>query len=77
MRDNILKMYHNNARQFFSILSGTATLEVDGVFIELSALQGYEVSQIVPPQMLKNTKFIVTSQPNSKRDMVLTKNKNG
>jgi len=71
-----VRHYHNKSRQFFFILSGTATLEVDGEVIELRALEGYEVPPRVPHQMLNktnmNVEFIVTSQPNSRGDRVLT-----
>ncbi|WP_332634980.1 cupin domain-containing protein [Halalkalibacter flavus] len=74
---NEVKHYHNQSRQFFFVLSGTATLEVDGAIIELNSQEGTEVPPLVPHQMFNKTnqdlEFIVTSQPNSKGDRVLTK----
>jgi mannose-6-phosphate isomerase-like protein (cupin superfamily) len=72
-----VRHYHNHSHQFFFVLSGTATLEVDGVSIELNPQEGYQVPPLVPHQMFNKTnhdvEFIVTSQPNSKGDRVLTK----
>ncbi len=71
-----VRHYHNHSQQFFFVLSGTATLEVDGTIIELNSQEGFEVSPLVPHQMFnktnQNLEFIVTSQPNSKGDRVLT-----
>ncbi|MDN4074895.1 cupin domain-containing protein [Fictibacillus terranigra] len=68
--------YHHRSRQFFFVLSGTATLEVDGELIELHPQEGYEVPPLVPHQMFNKTnldiEFIVTSQPNSRGDRMLT-----
>lgn len=70
-----IRHYHNLARQFFFVLSGTATLEVDGELIELKPQEGYEVPPHVPHQMFNKSncdiEFIVTSQPNSRGDRVL------
>lgn len=70
-----VRHYHERSRQFFFVLSGTATLEVDGVSIQLHPQEGYEVPPLVPHQMFNNTnqdvEFIVTSQPNSRGDRVL------
>lgn len=39
MPQNTLEVrhYHNHSQQFFFVLSGTATLEVDGTIIELNS----------------------------------------
>ncbi|UOE95246.1 cupin domain-containing protein [Alkalihalobacillus sp. LMS39] len=70
-----VRHYHERSRQFFFVLSGTATLEVDGVSIQLHPQEGYEVPPLVSHQMFNNTnqdvEFIVTSQPNSRIDRVL------
>lgn len=50
-----VRHYHNHSRQFFFVLSGTATLEVDGVLIELYSQEGYEISPLVPHQMFNKT----------------------
>jgi mannose-6-phosphate isomerase-like protein (cupin superfamily) len=72
-----VRHYHNHSRQFFFVLSGKATLEVDGILVELNPQEGYEVPPLVPHQMFNTTnqdvEFLVTSQPNSKGDRVLIK----
>lgn len=71
-----VRHYHAHSRQFFFVLSGTATLEVDGELFQLNAEEGYEVAPLVPHQMFNKSnddlEFIVTSQPNSKGDRILT-----
>lgn len=72
---NEVRHYHKHSRQFFFVLSGTATLEVDGVTIELKTQEGCEVPPLVPHQMFNKTEqdveFIVASQPSTKGDRVL------
>ena len=65
---------HKHAEQFFYILSGVATLEVDGVVNILSKNQGIHVPPDVVHQ-LKNEDnedlvFIVTSTPPSHGDKI-------
>lgn len=71
-----VRHYHNYARQFFFVLSGTATIEISGKRIILSREEGIEVPPLVPHQMLNESKhdveFIVISQPTSKDDRILT-----
>ncbi|MBS4213794.1 cupin domain-containing protein [Neobacillus rhizophilus] len=66
--------YHVHAWQFFFILSGTATLEVDGKRVILEQMEGYEVPPMVPHQIFNETdndiEFLVTSQPNSRGDRI-------
>lgn len=70
-----VRHYHNHSRQFFFVLAGTATLEVNGETIELNSQEGYEVPPGIPHQVFNSTnkqlEFVVTSQPNSKGDRVL------
>lgn len=67
--------FHRVALQFFFVLSGVATLELDGERIELRALEGVEVPPRVPHQMQNRSdtpiEFLVVSQPNSRDDRVL------
>lgn len=67
--------FHRNARQFFSVLSGTATLEIAGVRQVLRAHEGLEVPPEVPHQMFNESEqaveFLVVSQPASHDDRVL------
>lgn len=71
-----VRHYHNYARQFFFILSGTAILEIDGERITLNPQEGMEVPPLIPHQMINESdgdvEFLVISQPNSKGDRVLT-----
>ncbi|NKF49158.1 cupin domain-containing protein [Shewanella sp. WXL01] len=66
---------HTQSEQFFFVLSGCATLEVNGEVFELSAQQGKHVAANTPHQ-LKNLAdqdlhFIVTSTPPSLSDRQL------
>lgn len=71
-----VRHYHHASRQFFFVLTGTAILEVDGERILLKPFEGYEIPPGVPHQMLNESnsdiEFLVTSQPNSKGDRILT-----
>lgn len=67
--------YHNQARQFFFVLSGTATMEMNGECILITSQEGIEVAPLVPHQMSneldQDLEFLVISQPNSRGDRVL------
>ena len=69
-----VRHYHTHAEQFFFVLSGTASLEVDGTVYELRPMHGFHVPAGVPHQM-KNTHdtdviFTVTSTPPSHGDRI-------
>ncbi|AIQ47549.1 cupin [Paenibacillus sp. FSL R7-0273] len=70
-----VRHYHEKSRQFFFILSGTATLEVDGVEYTLYPQEGKEVPPLIAHQMLNKSdsdvEFLVTSQPPSKGDRII------
>ncbi|MBP1966684.1 cupin domain-containing protein [Paenibacillus aceris] len=70
-----VKHYHQNARQFFFVLSGTATLEVGDKEIVLHQQEGIEVPPLTPHQMFNKSQdeveFLVISQPNSKGDRIV------
>ncbi|MFD6211024.1 cupin domain-containing protein [Peribacillus sp. NPDC060253] len=70
-----IKHYDQHARQFFFVLSGIATIEVDGKEITLNPQEGVEVPPLVPHQMFNKSnnevEFLVTSQPTSKGDRIL------
>jgi mannose-6-phosphate isomerase-like protein (cupin superfamily) len=70
-----VKHYHQHARQFFFVLSGIATIEIDGKEIILNPQEGVEVPPLVPHQMFNKSneevEFLVISQPTSKGDRVL------
>ena len=70
-----MRHYHNTARQFFLVLSGTATLDIDGKREVLQTQQGLEVPPRVPHQMLNLSdvavEFLVISHPSTRDDRVL------
>jgi mannose-6-phosphate isomerase-like protein (cupin superfamily) len=69
-----IKHYHQRARQFFFILSGEATLELDGETRVLREREGIEVPPGAPHQMRNQSNvdllFTVTSTPKSHGDRV-------
>ncbi len=69
-----IRHYHQRARQFFFVLSGTATLEIDGQREVLHSFEGVEVPPNVPHQMINDSaedlEFLVISQPKSHGDRV-------
>jgi len=70
-----VRHYHQQSRQFFFVLSGSATIEIDGNEIALNTQEGIEVAPLVPHQMFNKSndeiEFLVISQPISKGDRVL------
>jgi mannose-6-phosphate isomerase-like protein (cupin superfamily) len=70
-----VRHYHQHARQFFFILSGIATMELDGEEQTLTARQGIEVSPGALHQMFNRSneplEFLVISQPASHDDRVI------
>ncbi|WP_054940832.1 cupin domain-containing protein [Paenibacillus ihuae] len=70
-----VKHYHQQARQFFFVLSGTATLEIAGTEIVLNSQEGIEVHPLVPHQMFNTSgaevEFLVISTPSSKGDRIV------
>jgi mannose-6-phosphate isomerase-like protein (cupin superfamily) len=70
-----VKHYHQHARQFFYILTGTATFELNGEQIFLHPQEGIEVPPLVPHQIRNESdgdiEFLVISNPTSKGDRVI------
>jgi mannose-6-phosphate isomerase-like protein (cupin superfamily) len=66
--------YHLHARQFFYVLDGVLTLEIDGQDFLLQAGEGIEVSPNQPHQAFNRSPaavlMLVTSQPPSHGDRV-------
>ncbi|MEO4052299.1 cupin domain-containing protein [Solibacillus sp. CAU 1738] len=66
--------YHQQARQFFFVLSGVATIEINGEVITLNSQEGVEVPPLIEHQMRNDSnedvEFLVISQPNSRGDRV-------
>lgn len=66
---------HHNARQFFFVLVGIATFEIDSTYTVLHAQQGIEIAPGVPHQIRNESddaiEFLVTSQPTTRGDRYL------
>lgn len=66
--------HHEKARQFFYVLSGQFTMELDGVVHTLSPGQGIEIPPGLPHQAMNasgaDTEFMAISQPASQGDRV-------
>ncbi|MBL4918325.1 cupin domain-containing protein [Szabonella alba] len=64
--------FHNRARQFFYVLSGTLTMELDGKVYQVSARRGIAVPPGQPHQARNDTAedvfFLVISSPTSRGD---------
>jgi mannose-6-phosphate isomerase-like protein (cupin superfamily) len=65
---------HNKSRQFFFVLSGSATLEYGDKVAKLAANQGFEVPPGVPQRILNQgtvpLELVVTSNPPSHQDRI-------
>ena len=65
---------HNKSRQFFFILAGEATMEMNGEIQHLQAGQGIEVPPQTPHQMMNQSnavlEFVVVSCPPSHGDRI-------
>ncbi|KQO01395.1 cupin domain-containing protein [Paenibacillus sp. Leaf72] len=70
-----VKHYHQTARQFFFVLSGTATMEIGDKVVIINGQEGMEVSPHIPHRMSNQSnaeiEFLVISQPNSKGDKII------
>ncbi len=70
-----VRHHHTQARQFFFVLAGTLTLEVDGVVHNVTAGQGLEVPPLVAHQAINRSgadvEFLVTSQPPAQGDRIV------
>lgn len=66
--------YHDHAHQFFFVLSGTATMDIDGERMVLQKNEGIEVPLLKPHQMRNDSEeeveLLVISQPNSRGDRI-------
>lgn len=67
-----VRHYHNRAEQFFYVLSGQATMEVDGDLLKLTPNQGIHIPAGTPHQLsnrdIEDLQFIVVSTPPSHGD---------
>ena len=50
-----VRHFHNRSRQFFYVLSGIATIEIDGERHNIEAFQGIEVAPGIPHQMMNQS----------------------
>ncbi|WP_028401940.1 cupin domain-containing protein [Ectobacillus panaciterrae] len=70
-----VRHFHKKSRQLFFVLSGIATLEIDGKIEVIKAFEGVEVPPNTPYQMMnqsdQDVEFLVISQPTSKGDRML------
>ena len=75
-----IRHYHQKSEQFFFVLSGIASLEVDGQINFLKPQQGFHVKAGEPHQLRNDQNheliFLVTSVPPSHRDRVQAQNMN-
>jgi mannose-6-phosphate isomerase-like protein (cupin superfamily) len=66
--------YHKEAQQFFFILKGTATFEINGESVEVNEQEGIHIQNGIEHRIMNNTKndleFILSSQPSTKNDRI-------
>ncbi len=66
--------FHHQSQQFFYVLSGVASIEIDGEIFEVSTGNGIHVPSKANHQLMNkgsaNLKFLVISQPKSIGDRV-------
>lgn len=71
-----LRHYHSQSRQFFYVLFGRLTMEMDGQRFEIPVRQGIEVPPGVPHQARNDSRtgvsFLVVSSPTSRGDRLET-----
>ena len=73
-----VKHYHNFSHQFFYVIKGTATIEIENEIFSLNAFEGIEVKPGQIHQLRNETiddlEFIVVSSPKSHGDKVVVEN---
>ncbi len=66
------KHYHNNSQQFFRILNGKATFEIENEIIEVECGKGIHIPPKVKHRIRndqsENLEFIVISEPTTRGD---------
>ena len=64
--------YHSNAQQFFFILKGVATFEVEDKTVTVGEGEGFHIQAGVRHRILNNTsedlEFVLSSQPSTNND---------
>lgn len=70
-----VKHYHNHSHQFFYVLKGTATIEIESEIFSLTPFEGIEVKPGQFHQLRNESncdlEFIVVSSPKSHGDRVI------
>jgi len=70
--------YHQHAQQFFFILTGTATFEVEGEIIHVKSGEGLHIEAMkkhrISNQTAEDLEFLLCSQPTTTQDRI---NENG
>ena len=70
-----VKHYHQKSRQFFFILSGVASIEIQDKKYSLHPSDGIEIPPLIPHKMINDSteelNFIVVSQPKSHGDRIV------
>jgi len=71
-----VRHWHRRAQQFFYILSGRATIEIDGKMVEIGAGEGVHIPAGVAHQMKnesgEDVRFLVISRPRAHGDRVVS-----
>lgn len=69
-----IRHHHEFARQFFYVLHGVVSFEVDGVVRELAPRQGIEIAPGVPHRVFnaasQAAEFLVISSPSTRGDRI-------
>ena len=70
-----VRHYHRQARQFFFVLKGEATIELDGETVVCKSGEGMEISPGRSHQIFNKAsndlEFLLVSKPSSREDRVL------
>ena len=66
--------YHRHSQQFFFILKGIATFEIENKLVEVKEQEGLHIKPGLKHRILNNTKedleFILSSQPSTVNDRI-------
>lgn len=67
--------YHQQAQQFFYILSGTATFEIDGIFTEVTGGEGIEIKSGERHRIINKAaadlEFLLCAGPSATGDRII------
>lgn len=76
-KTNETRHYHTKAKQFFYVLSGVLTMEINGLPHEVPARKGIVIPPTIPHQARNkgdcDTMFLVISAPTSRGDRIAVK----